>query len=352
MTEFVAVDASKADQGNRSFLIGVAVEVSDGGEFDEYYFDLVRRFCDDYDIDLAHNILKAGDILNRVPSFSLREADNTFVEGLVQNPAIRRIHVSIGWFDDSDYDDGIDLGNGKKASSGINFVNDHLHQYFPVVTLWRYHRKHPEWADVPAEAWIDNVQGRITKAWKYVGNEFDIQLVPHGDVTYPSLSTADIVANHLGRTLPRSKPFRELDDAAAGLLIDYVDGRQPRVSADQVTDEHDDHIVPNHRYPIHGDIHLPHPIIFIYDEMFSENDEPVLPDTDFHAYARKWAQDHAGCVYTLQPHRLPSLVESGDKIVYTSGSDTDIPESLIELNPSKDISLMTSQQLFDEVEVS
>lgn len=349
MVEFVAVDASKADQGDRSFLVGVAVEVADGGRFDDYYFGWVEQFCEEYDIELAHNILKAKDILNRVPSFSLRDAENAFIRGLVRNPAIRRIHVSIGWFDDSRYDDGIPIGDGKTVDSGIRFVNGYLHQYFPVTTLWRYHREHPEWEDTPDEAWIDNVQGRITKAWKYVGSEFDINLTPHGDVTYPSLSTADLVANHLARTLPRDKPFRELDDAAAGTLIDYVDGQKPRVSADQITHEHADHIVPSHRYSIQGSIHFPHPIVFIYDEIFDEYDEPVLPDTDFHAYARKWAQEQAGCVYTLQPHRLPSLVESGDKIVYSSRSNTDVPETLVELNPSRDIELLTAQELFDVV---
>jgi hypothetical protein len=348
MVEFVAVDASKADQGDRSFLVGVAVEVRDGGEFDDYYFGWIDKFCDRYDIELAHNILKAKDVLDRVPSFSIREADNALIKGLVRNPAIRRIHVSIGWFDDSEYPEGIPIGGGRTVDSGIRFVNGHLDQYFPVATLWRYHREHPEWADVPDEAWIDNVQGRITKAWKYVGREFDINLTPHGDVTYPSLSTADLVANHLARTLPREKPFSELDDAAAGTLIDYVSDRTPRVSADQITHKHADHIVPNHRYSIQGDIHFPHPILFIYDEVFAEHDEPVLPDTDFHAYARKWAQENAGCVYKLQPHRMPALVESGDKIVYSSHSDTAVPETLVELNPSRDVQLLTATELFEQ----
>ena len=331
-------------------MVGVAVEVCDSGVFDGHYFEEVSQFCAEYDIELPHNILKARDVLNRVPSFSLREADNTLIRGLVQNPGIRRIHVSIGWFNDGDYESGIPIGGGRSVDSGIRFVNSHLSQYFPVTTLWRYHRAHPEWDDVPNEAWIDNVQGRITKAWKYVGREFEVRLTPHGDVTYPSLSTADLVANHLARTLPRSKPFRELDDAAAGLLIDYADGQRPRISADQITHEHADHIVPEHRHSIQGDIHFPHPIVFIYDEVFDEYDDPVLPDTDFHAYAREWARERGGCVYTLQPHRLPSLVQSGDVIAYSERSDTDVPETLIELNPSRDIELLTATELFEQVD--
>lgn len=344
MVQFVAADASKAEQGNRSFLVGVAIEVSNGGEFDEYYFDLVDSICERYTIDLGHNIVKARDLLNRVPSFSVRDADDTLVKGLVQNPAINRIHVCIGW-----YDEGVTIAEDSKTTSGIVFANNHLIQYFPVVTLWRYHRVHPDWDDAPKEAWIDNVQGKITKAWKYVGNEFDVNIVPHGDVTYPSLSTADIIANHLARTLPREKPFSELEDAAAGILINYVNGPRPRINAESVNEEYSDHIVPKHRYSIQSELHFPHPVLFIYDEMFADFDQGVLPETDFHAYARKWAQENIGCVVSLEPHRLPSIVRSGDRIVYTRGTNPDVCELLRDLNPSKDIEILDSDTLLEEI---
>lgn len=344
MVEFVATDASKAEQGDRTFLVGVAVEVADGGEFDEYYFNLVEQFCKRYDIELAHNIVKAKTILNRVPSFSVKEADDALVKGLVQNPAIRRIHVCIGW-----YAERVAVGESDDKISGIQFANSHLMHYYPIVTLWRYHRDHPDWSSVPAEAWIDNVQGRITKSWKYVGNEFDLNLVPHGDITYPSLSTADIVANHLARTLPRSKPFKDLEDSAAGILIDYVDGGHPRITAESVNEEYKDHIVPKHRYSIQGELYFPHPVTFIHDNIFSDFDQGVLPETDFHAYARKWAQENAGSVVSLEPHRLPAIVRSGDRIVYTRGTEPEVCELLRDLNPSKEIEILDSDALLNEV---
>lgn len=344
MVEFVAVDASRAEQGNRTFLVGVAVEVADGGEFDEYYFQLVREFCKKYDIELAHSILKAKNVLNRVPSFHVSEADDALVKGLVQNPAIRRIHVCIGW-----YADDVTVGEQEEEMSGIQFANNHLMHYYPIITLWRYHRKHPDWDKVPREAWVDNVQGKITKAWKYVGNEFDLNLVPHGDITYPSLSTADIIANHLARTLPRNKKFSDLEDVAAGILIDYADGGHPRIEAESVNEEYNDHIVPKHRYSIQGELHFPHPVTFIHDEIFSEYDQGVLPETDFHAYTRKWAQENAGSVVSLEPHRLPSIVRSGDRIVYTRGTEPEVCELLRDLNPTKEIGILNSDSLLDEV---
>ena len=66
MVEFVSVDHSVADQGDRYFLVGVAVEVDNGSDFDRYYFDLVNQFCDRYNIELAHDIIKSRDVLNRL----------------------------------------------------------------------------------------------------------------------------------------------------------------------------------------------------------------------------------------------------------------------------------------------
>lgn len=342
MVEFVSVDASRAEQGNRSFLVGVAVEVSNGSEFDEHYFDLVERFCNRYDIELGHNILKSSDILNRMPAYDIREGTDELVEGLVQNPAIRRIHVTIGW-----YDEEVELPY-KGEISGMQFANDYLQQYYPIVTLWRYHQEHQSFGNIPDEAWIDNVQGKITKSWKYIGNTFDINLVPHGDSTYPSLSTADIIANHLARTLPHGVPLDELEDHAAGLLIQYsTEGCY--VAAESVTSEYEDHIVPKFPYSIQGELHFPHPVLFIHDNMFEDAEQEVLPHTDFHAFARKWAQENAGSVVNLQPHRLPSIVKSGDVIVHTDESVPPLCRQLKRLNPTKEIQIIDSDELMAEM---
>lgn len=342
MVEFVSVDASRAEQGNRSFLIGVAVEVSNGSDFDEYYFDKVGEFCDLYDIELGHNILKSSDVLNGMPAYDIREGTEDLVRGLVSNPAIRRIHATIGW-----YDQEIELPFSGPLS-GMNFARDYLQQYYPIVTLWRYHQEHQSYGNIPQEAWVDNVQGKITKAWKYVGNTFDVKLVPHGDNTYPSLSTADLIANHLARTLPRNTPFDELEDHAAGLLIEFSTD-DCYVAAESVTPEYEDHIVPRFPYSIQGELHFPHPVLFIYDDMFTESQQAVLPHTDFHAFARKWAQEHAGSVVNLQAHRLPSIVKSGDVIVHTNDTIPETCRHLKRLNPTKDIRIMDSDELMDDM---
>ena len=56
---------------------------------------------------------------------------------------------------------------------------------------------------------LDSFSGKITKAWKYVGNEFDMTIVPKGDLTYPALSAADIIASGLSGMLPDDEPYTE-----------------------------------------------------------------------------------------------------------------------------------------------
>lgn len=348
MAEFIAADSSKYQGEDGVYLVGVALEVTSGSQFDDYYFTQVEEFSNNYNIELGHNIIKSSDVLNRVPSFEITKAYDDILKRLTNNPAIENIHISIGW-----YDDDVTLGKNGDEISGIRYTDDYLSQFFPIVALWDYHRNTADWDDVPKEAWLDNVQGKITKAWKYVGNQFDLNIVPHGDSTYPSLSTADIIANNLARTLPKDKDYEELDSAAHGTLTgEYIDDTGPRVNAESVSESHDDsdHIVPTHRYSIQSELHFPHPVMFIYDDVFKDLDRPVLPQTDFHAYARKWAQDNAGCVVKMEPHRLPSVVKSGDHIVYTRGTSTNIPDLLKDLNPSKDIHTLDSDDFLEEME--
>lgn len=347
MVEFIAVDSSKHQDEDGVYLVGVALEISSGSDFDKHYFDQVGEFADKYSLELGHNIIKSSDVQNRVPSFEITDAVDDIIRRLSNNPAIRKIHISIGW-----YDDDVLLGKGGKEIPGIRYTDDYLSQFFPIITLWDFHRNTADWDDVPDEAWLDNVQGRITKAWKYVGNQFDLKIVPHGDSTYPSLSTADIIANNLARTLPKNKEYEELPSAAHGTLTgEYIEGRTPRVNAEAISSDHEDedHIIPTHRYSIQSELHFPHPVMFIYDDIFSDSDQRVLPQTDFHAYARKWAQDNAGCVVKMEPHRLPSVVRSGDHIVYTRGSNTDVPKLLRDLNPSKDIHILSSDDFLEEM---
>jgi hypothetical protein len=181
------------------------------------YFDKVRRFVSEYQIELPFPILKSRTVVENLPSYGMKEGMDSLLSDLVQNPAISRINVSIGW-----YENEVDLefkNSEDGVMRGIDFASNYLSQYFNVVALWRYHRSHNR--ELAPTALVDNIQGHITKAWQYCGNEFDMNLVPHGDLTYPSISTADIIAYNLSAFLSGHKDtkFTNFPDLAEDYLI-------------------------------------------------------------------------------------------------------------------------------------
>lgn len=339
----VAVDASVPPGDDSLFLVGVAVEIGDRDEFRAWYREYVRDFAERYGLDLPYPVVKSKTVVDRLASFDISEGIEELAKGVLQNPHIERINVSIGW-----YADDVELGYSDEIKSGISFVSGQLKSYFEIVTLWRYHRSHRY--DIPERALVDEAQGKITKAWKYVGNEFEIDMVPHGDLTYPAISTADIVGYYLGRIMPSGRPFVEYEEPAqTWLLKNRNQNEEPYVTVDLVNERYTDHIVPDLPYTISGEVHYPHPVVFVHDTVLSGGDDQILPQTDIHALARKWAAEREGCVVGFHPERLPRVVGNGDVVVYTKGTGPSKAETVQELHPTKDLTVMDSTALADKV---
>lgn len=349
MVEFVAVDTTLADYGDKAFLIGVALEIDNGSEFDDHYKQVIDEFSNKHEFDLAFQVSDSEHLLRQIPGYEMREGTEQLAKKLLLNPAVRRVHITIGWFDEGE----VFVGDTNESMSGIRFLNNHLQQYFPIVTLWDYYKQFQQSGDVPDEAWLDSVQGKTTNAWFHVGHKFEVNIVPHGDLTYPSLSTADFLAAHLRRTLPRNKNLEDLPDAAAGWTIgkieeeDLTDDESPYVQANAINESNKDDIVPEYNHTIKGEQHYPHPIMFIYDDTFSQIDNDALPKTDFHSYARRWAQENSGSVVNFRADRLPNIVQDGDRIVFTTEEIPTVCKRLQRLNPTKDIGLQSSDGLIE-----
>jgi len=341
--DHVAVDASKPVNDDRLYNLGIAIEVDDNEEFEEYYFDKVGEFCDEYSIDLPFNVIKGEMLGNRLPSYEYTDAMSDLSESLVKNPAISRIHMCLGW-----YSDDVSLPfKSDTPISGIKFASNHLSQYFPIVTLWRYH--YTTEYQLPDIAYIDNVQGKITKAWKYVGNEFEINLIPNADITYPSVSTADILSYNISNLLPNDEPFFELEGIAGSWLISNKnDSTDPYVGDEAINSNFSDHIVPEYGYNIKPEIHQPHPMVYVVDDVFGEVDGEI-EKTGIHAVARKYAYEHRGCVVNVHAPTLPTSIDDGDVILYTQGSNVDRAELYGSLDPSLDVEVVGSNEVEDEL---
>jgi hypothetical protein len=260
----------------------------------------------------------------------MRDGFDELVNDVIGNPGISRINVSIGW-----YGADADLDFKSETETPINgntFTSNYLSQYFNIVALWRYHRSHER--DLAQRALVDNIQGHITSAWKYCGFEFDISLVPNGDLTYPSISTADIIAYNVGTYLAAHAETKLTEFPE--LAEDYIINRrnwdtQPYINGEAVNERYTDHIVPTLPYTIQDQIHYPHPVLFIHDEILSSSNANILPKTDFHAIARKWAYKNQGSVVNLNTSRVPSILRSNDVFVHTKGTDASLPELLQDL---------------------
>jgi len=348
MSKYVSVDTASPPGGDQNFLVGVVIEVDDKEGFRENYFKKVREFVRENSIEKPFPVIKSRTAIDNLPSYNVSEGMGSLVEDIISNPHISRINVSIGW-----YGTEAELDFKSKSENPINgntFASNYLSQYFNIVALWRYHRSHEH--NLAQKALVDNIQGHITKAWKYCGNQFDISMVPNGDLTYPSLSAADIIAYNIAGFLAghSEDKFTNFPD----LVEDYIINRrnwdtQPYIKAEAVNERYTDHIVPTLPYTIQDSIHYPHPVLFVHDDVLSGSDNSVLARTDFHAIARKWAYEKEGCVVNLKASRLPNTVRNDDVIVYTKGTDSSVPQLLQDLHPTKDISVIDSDELIDQL---
>jgi hypothetical protein len=341
MDEHIAVDATKAGNGDQFYLIGVAVEVEDQEAFDNYYFNTVEGFFNHYDFKPSYPVIKTSDITNNLPSFKIGSGLDWLATRLAANPHAKRITVAIGW-----YMDCVDIGTGEMH--GIKFASNFLHQYFPIVTLWR----HREENDVPVsvDALVDNVTGRITDCWKEVGNKFDLRLIPNGDETYPSLSTSDIIANKLRNQFPEKTPFEVYKNISYRWLKNNVnEENEPYIVSCSVNEEHASDIVPRHHYNIHSELHYPHPVVFIQDDVLSDAERSVLRSTGLYNTAKRYAYQNGGCVTNLNINEWPYAVISGDVLIHTSDTAGRTLHHLETLSPDLDINIYGAQEFLSEV---
>lgn len=348
MSEYVAVDTATPPGGDQFFTVGVVVEVGDRDVFRQAYFDAVSEFIDDYNLEVPFSVIKSRTAVERLPSYQIRDGMDELVASLIENPGISRINVSVGW-----YGQDVELefkGDGENPINGNTFASNYLSQYFNVVALWRYDKSHQY--NRARRALIDNVQGHVTKAWKYCGKTFDLNMVPNGDLIYPSVSTADIIAYNLATFLSghEEDKFTEFPTLVEDFLINRRNRQEsPYVKAEVVNERYTDHIVPTLPYTIQDQLHYPHPVLFVHDTILTGEDKGTLPRTDFHALARKWAYEREGCVVNLKPDRLPSIAKSDDTIVYTKGTDSSLPELLQGLHPTKEIEIIDSQEMIQRL---
>ena len=333
MSEYVAVDAKPVNLGGDVLLLGAAVDVKDGDKFCQYYFNKVEEFCQEIGINKPFNLVKNSEIKKSIPSYELSEKRKEFFRKIVSNPHVDNLHISIGW-----YNDTFSPSYSNQTLSPTDLINEHLKPHFEIITLWQYYVHHSEKKPkrkMPDVAYCDESGGKVTKAWKYCGKKFDsINMVPHGDLTYPAISTADLIVGSLGDYLPDNRSYQDCETIARQFLIDELDDDVFSIFEPiNENSQYADHLVPQLRFPIKNSIHYPHPIVFIYDDIFEEN-------SNLFSMATELTHDEGGCAKNISQPDFPNSVEEGDYVVY-AGDDDGIVNAIESSFPHIDTNMLS-----------
>jgi len=332
MSEYVAVDAKPVNIGGDVLLLGAAVDVEDSDKFRQYYFDKVKTFCQDNGIEKPFNLVKNSEIKKSIASYELSDKRREFFGEIISNPHIDNLHVSIGW-----YNDTFSPSYSNQTLSSTDLINKHLKPHFEIITLWQYHTYHSEQKPdykMPEVAYCDESGGKVTKAWKYCGKEFDMNMIPHGDLTYPAISTADLLVGSLGDYIPDDAAYQDCKGIIESFLISKLDNDVfSKFEPINENSQDADHLVPQLRYPIKNSIHYPHPIIFIYDDIFEEN-------SNLFSMATKLAHDEGGCAKNISQPDFPKSVKEGDYVVY-AGDDAEIVSAIESSFPHIDANMLS-----------
>lgn len=345
MTAVVAVDAASKGSGRNRCLIGTVLEVEDVSKFRSHYEHSIRAWYDDYGIDRENTVIKSDHVSRRLPSYEIADARNELQRRLLDTECINRIHVTICWHEDS-------VRTPLGQQQGGEFVNRFVKAYFPVVALWQYHRSERRYNPVTT-AKVDSFGGKITKAWKYVGNEFDLEIVPKGDLTYPEISTADLISSALEGILPDDEPYTEYKRISEGWLLNRLPDTEnqfveTKLLSHRSSDSEIDHVKP-YKYDIKPHLQYPHPVIFLDETVLSGKEREAIDRSQLLGYLCNEARERGGCVTKLDVENFPFVVRDGDCIVYNP-VDPSRSETLRNLHPNEDITLVDATELSTEFE--
>ena len=345
MEPVVAVDAASKSSGNQRCLIGVAIVLNDVAEFRQHYVEVVDDFYDEYGIERENEVIKSDHLSRNIPSYELGDARETIGYDILDTESIDRINTTVCW-----YESHVDTPIG--SFNGGQFVNNFVKSYFPVVTLWRYHRSQRDY-DPTETAILDSFSGKITKSWKYVGNTFDLTVVPKGDLIYPELSAADIIASALSGILPDDEPYSEYDRHVDGWLLNRLpDTDNQYVETDLINHQSNDwvidHIKP-HKYDVRPHLSYPHPVIFVEESVLSGKDREAIDRSQLMGYLCNVARSRGGCVTKFDVETFPFTVRDGDYVVYNPVRP-EKARTLQNLHPQKDLTLVDASDVSHEFE--
>ncbi len=340
MNNVIAADATIKTRLAKTYLVGVCVEIEDIDTFRNEYFKIISDFCNKFAIDYCHPVIKSEDITIHIPSFNFRDARANLTHSLVKINGIKNIHVSFAY-----HPTKVKIYNNIQIN-GIDFLTNHLFNYFPLVSVWSYlnHGGNRKYIDKNVKLKMDGINGKITKSWKDVGSHFNnISIIPKGDLIYPEISFTDLVSNYIANTLPIKELF---DDKNLDAIIYPIrDVTNVYVTYDIIDAECDDKIVPDFPYEIKPEKFYPHPIYYIHNGSNIGNN--LIINSHFHNVVRKKAFENKGCTKFMDLNRDSAILNDGDKIIYLSKESLEDLEMIKSIYPNKDIEILDTKSFLE-----
>ncbi|QRY21734.1 hypothetical protein JT689_01630 (plasmid) [Halobacterium sp. GSL-19] len=348
---WVASDATKYkfhdQRPNWISLAAVAVAVDDIEEFNEEYFDIIKKKSEKYGIQTQHPIIKDEDITRWVTDWERSKARREIVTELFAIDTLREIQfvetsLSPQWvtiFEENE--------DNKKRVNSQKFMNNYLEKYYNVVAIWEYLRKkktRPE--HLPFQQWpihknvmTDDFGGQISETWLDVGDLADqIEVIPQGDKTYPLLSLADLTMDMVKQ---------QVENWDVQEIYELLKEITPEESAwvDSKAISHGDDLqkmVPHTTDSIRSIQHYPSPTVYL--DSGNRFKSKKVKSLDFFDDACKYAQENGGCVKFFNESHDRDFMSSSDILVALDESKLSNLRDYEEMNDKKSVTVLTQKE--------
>ena len=291
LKDVVSADSAVGGSNSDMVLFGVAIEVENYLDFRNYYFECVNNLREKYKTRKLPKIIKRKIILNYVPSYNI----SRFIADLVKD---------ILSFDSL----GVYL-TYTVCKSNYKFCNKVLSNCYTLVPVWQYIEK----VNSINNFLIDNVDGKICKAWCKIGDTANkLYLVPYGDETYPTISSCDILCSYVRDLIESGKDMTTVEQTLKDI------GENIRVYKFNVC-SNDEFLKPIGRYTIHPQNHYPHPITFllgnaIFTDTVNEG-KKIIENTNLFRELLYESEQNFGCTTFIDLVNHIGIISDSDKVV-------------------------------------
>ncbi len=332
---FVCADAGIYKKGGYVANLGVAIEFQNYGEFRREYSDTIDDLSSKYGISFPRRVVKGSDVYRIVRDHEISVFVSELANKLLSSKSIsgvQAVHtilkneVKYPWRSD--------------VIPGIEFVKNHLANYYAVVPIYEYYFNGGKSESVV----VDGVTGYMTKAWLEVAERAKkgLYVVPHGDLTHPCLSICDLAI-----TAIKHQVYPLSADKVEGFLVDRV-SKGTTVNSDFISDGLVDLIRAKYPHHIKPEKYYLHPLYLL--DRGEDLDERLISETDVYALAHEQAEKYGGSSFNIKAEDFLRILQPGDIVICLTDKSHSRMKVLSELNPRRELKALSVREFLEHIE--